>query len=145
VPDDVERRVEAALRDTGLWALRDVHPFALSQGQKRRLSVLSMTLAPSSPLLVLDEPSYGLDARAVELLKDQIAALRQPDRGIVLITHDMDLAAALCDRVAVMDAGRVVRCGRADTLFGDAGFLKSQNLAQPAACALQGWLDAVAA
>jgi hypothetical protein len=44
-----------------------------------------------------------------------------------------------------MDAGRVVRCGRADTLFGDAGFLKSQNLAQPAACALQGWLDAVAA
>jgi energy-coupling factor transport system ATP-binding protein len=145
VQDEVERRVEAALRETGLWGRRAAHPFTLSQGQKRRLSVLSMTLASSTPLLVLDEPSYGLDARAVEILKDQIAALRQPDRAIVLISHDMDLAAALCDRIAVMDAGRVVRCGRADTLFDDAGFLKSQKLAQPAACALRGWLDAVAA
>jgi energy-coupling factor transport system ATP-binding protein len=145
VAADIENRVGTVLSEAGLWARRDAHPFALSQGQKRRLSVLSMTLAQSSPLLVLDEPSYGLDARAVELLKDQVAALREPDRAIVLITHDMDLAAALCDRVAVMEAGRVVRCGRADTLFGDAGFLKSQSLAQPAACALRGWLDAVAA
>jgi energy-coupling factor transport system ATP-binding protein len=144
-PQDAAVRADAVLREAGLWPHRDAHPYELSQGQKRRLSVLAATLAGPSPVLVLDEPSYGLDARSTAQLQVQIAAERRPDRAIVLISHDLDLAAALCDRVAVMARGRVVRVDAAATVLGDAGFLSAQRLSVPAAYQLRGTFGALAA
>src|SRR5262249_39744664 len=137
-------RVEAAWRDADLGRLRDAHPYELSQGQKRKLSVLAMTTAGAAPLLVLDEPSYGLDARATGQLQAQIARERSPDRAIVVISHDLDLIAALCDRIAVLDHGRLARIDRADAVLGDARFLAAMQLAMPAAYRMRGWLDALA-
>jgi energy-coupling factor transport system ATP-binding protein len=145
LPAGSDARAEALLRAAGLWELRDAHPYELSQGQKRRLSVLALTAAGPTPLLVLDEPTYGLDARATAQLQALIAGERRPDRAIVIISHDLDLVAALCDRVAVLERGRLARCDRAPAVLGDARFLASMGLAMPAAYQLQGWLDALAA
>lgn len=145
LPAESVARAETMLREAGLWHRRDAHPYELSQGQKRRLSVLALIAAGPSPLLVLDEPSYGLDARATAQVQALIAGERRPDRAIVVISHDLDLVAALCDRVAVLERGRVVRFDRADAVLGDARFLASMGLAVPTAYQLQDWLDALAA
>jgi energy-coupling factor transporter ATP-binding protein EcfA2 len=104
----------------GLRDKRDLHPFQLSQGEKRRLSLEALMLAPARPLLVLDEPSFGLDAAGTASLMRQVAELRQSGRGVVLITHDMDLAAALCDRLAVMsreDCSRWIAAKRSSPMM----------------------------
>jgi energy-coupling factor transport system ATP-binding protein len=145
LPAASDERAEVLLREAGLWQLRDAHPYELSQGQKRRLSVLAMIACGPSPLLVLDEPSYGLDARATAQLQALIAAERRPGRAIVVISHDLDLVAALCDRIAVLERGRLARFDRADAVLADARFLAAMGLAMPAAYRLQGWLDALAA
>jgi energy-coupling factor transport system ATP-binding protein len=144
-PQDATLRADAVLREAGLWQHRDAHPYELSQGQKRKLSVLATTLVGPSPVLVLDEPSYGLDARSTAQLQAQIAAERRPDRAIILISHDLDLVAALCDRVAVMARGRVVRVDDAATVLGDVGFLSDQRLSVPAAYQLRNAFGALAA
>jgi energy-coupling factor transport system ATP-binding protein len=143
--DAAARRVEDALRACNLWQHRDSHPYELSQGQKRTLSVVATTLAGRSPLLVLDEPGYGLDARATARLQAQIAGERHPDRAIVLISHDLDLVAAVCDRIVVMERGRIVRSDSAAAVLGDARFLASVRLAVPAAYQFRNALYALAA
>jgi energy-coupling factor transporter ATP-binding protein EcfA2 len=134
-------RIEAALRIIGLWDKRDLHPFQLSQGEKRRLSVLAMTIGPAHSVLVLDEPGFGLDAAGKAMLIQQIAKMRQPDRAVVLITHDMDLAAALCDRLAVMLNGRIARLDSLEAIFRDEDLLRAARLAPPTVQVLQNWLD----
>jgi len=140
-----QQHLEAALDRLGMQGKRDLHPFQLSQGEKRRLSLEALMLAPARPLLVLDEPSFGLDAAGTENLMRQIAALRQSGRAILLITHDMDLAAALCDRLAVMSRGRLLKVDRSDAIFGDDALLAAARLRPPETQALEAWLDARAA
>ncbi|MSO65030.1 MAG: energy-coupling factor ABC transporter ATP-binding protein [Alphaproteobacteria bacterium] len=139
---DVDLSVDAALRSFGLESRRETHPFQLSHGQKRRLSILVALLAPDRPVLVLDEPSYGLDERAAWHLRGEIAQQRRFDRAIVVISHDLDWLAGLCDRVAVLDRGRLVRFDRAAAVFADAPFLAGVGLAAPAAQAVADWLHA---
>jgi len=140
--DAEPQRLEEALDRLGLRDKRDLHPFQLSQGEKRRLSLAALMLAPARPLLVLDEPSFGLDAAGTASLMRQVAELRQSGRGIVLITHDMDLAAALCDRLAVMSAGRLLRVDRSEAIFADDALLAAARLRPPETQILQAWLDA---
>jgi energy-coupling factor transporter ATP-binding protein EcfA2 len=140
VTSGTDPRVEAALRLIGLWDKRDLHPFELSQGEKRRLSVLTMTTEAARSVLVLDEPSFGLDAAGLATLTRQIAGLRQPDRAVVLITHDMDLAAALCDRLAVMANGRIMRLASPAAIFRDRRLLQTAGLAPPTAQPVHDWL-----
>ena len=137
-----ERLAGRALDRLGLGDKRDLHPFQLSQGEKRRLSLEALMLAPARPLLVLDEPSFGLDAAGTASLMRQVAALRQSGRGIVLITHDMDLAAALCDRLAVMSRGRLLKLDRREAIFADHALLAAARLRPPETQVLQDWLDA---
>jgi energy-coupling factor transporter ATP-binding protein EcfA2 len=144
-PDAVAQRVESVLRAANLWPHRDAHPYELSQGQKRTLSVVATTLAGPSPILVLDEPSYGLDALSTARLQARISGERRTDRVIVLISHDLDLVAALCDRVVVLARGRVARSGSAAEVLSDAPFLTAMRLAMPAAYRFRSALGALAA
>jgi ABC-2 type transport system ATP-binding protein len=83
-------------------------PFAtLSGGQKQRL-FLALALVHRPSTLVLDEPSAGLDPQARRELRRLIGELRAEGRTVVLSTHDLEEAAQLCDRVAVLDDGRIV-------------------------------------
>lgn len=116
----LERQAEAErmLRRFDLIAHRDRHPFLLSGGQKRRLSV-GTALVAGAPVLALDEPTFGQDrARATELL-DILAALNAEGTTVLVVTHDLQLVADYANRVAVMQAGRVLGVGpTADVLAG---------------------------
>ncbi|MER2634840.1 MAG: ABC transporter ATP-binding protein, partial [Rhizobiaceae bacterium] len=97
--------------------LLDRHPHELSTGQCQRVCV-ARALAPEPDLLVLDEPLSALDvsvqARLIELLLD---LHRRSGIGYLLITHDFAVVADMCERIVVIDQGRVVESGDADVIM----------------------------
>ena len=106
--DEIERRVEEACRLVGLpyEAVRDKSPFELSGGQKRRVAIAGV-LAMKPGTLVLDEPVAGLDPAGREELLSLIQGIHKGGVTIVMVTHSMDDAARFCDRLIVLDHGRV--------------------------------------
>jgi lipooligosaccharide transport system ATP-binding protein len=87
----------------------------LSGGMKRRL-ILARALVNNPRLLILDEPTVGLDPQARHLIWDRLRALRSRGNTIVLTTHYMEEAAQLCDRIVIMDQGRILELGRPQDL-----------------------------
>ncbi|MDQ7840872.1 MAG: ABC transporter ATP-binding protein [bacterium] len=93
----------------------------LSGGMKRRLMV-ARALVPQPELLVLDEPTTGLDPQARQLAWEKLRQLKRTGVTQILTTHYMEEAAALCDRIAIMDQGRIVTEGSpADLIAAHAG------------------------
>ena len=107
-PDELLRRFD-------LTAKADARFDALSTGQRQRLA-LALAFVNDPPVLVLDEPTAGLDPHARRHLHDLIAALREDGRTVLLSTHDVAEAERLCDHVVILDAGRVVAAGPPATL-----------------------------
>jgi ABC-2 type transport system ATP-binding protein len=93
---------------------------ALSGGQKQRLA-LACALVGDPDLLFLDEPTTGLDPQARRQLWDLIETFKSAGRTILLTTHYMDEAERLCDRLAIMDRGRVIARGTPRELIGSLG------------------------
>ncbi len=86
-------------------------PFdSLSAGQRQRL-FLAIAFVNNPSLLILDEPTAGLDANARRSLSSLVAGLRESGRAVILSTHDMEEAERLCDRIAIIDHGRIVASG----------------------------------
>jgi ABC-2 type transport system ATP-binding protein len=106
------RKVDAMamLDQVDLKEKAKVHVKKLSGGQKQRFSIAT-ALVNEPRVLFLDEPSTGLDPQARRNLWDLIESLRDGSRSIVLTTHYMEEAERLCDRVAIMDAGKIVSMG----------------------------------
>ena len=94
----------------------DVDP--LSGGMKRRLTI-ARSLVNDPELLLLDEPTTGLDPQARHLLWDRLFRLKQQGTTLILTTHYMDEAEQLCDRLVVMDGGRIVAEGSPQQLIRD--------------------------
>ncbi len=119
--DEVTARVRDLLEQVGLpegSARR--YPHQLSGGQRQRV-MIAMALACRPKLIIADEPTTALDVMVQAQILDLLAQLvRDLDLGMVLISHDLSVLADVCDRVAVMYAGRVVEFGAADDVFGDA-------------------------
>jgi lipooligosaccharide transport system ATP-binding protein len=118
---------EAARRSQellGLMALSDRADDAvdrLSGGMRRRLQI-ARALINRPRLVLLDEPTTGLDPQARHAVWERLRALRREGATLVLTTHYMDEAAQLCDRLVIMDGGRIVRAGRpADLVAREAG------------------------
>jgi ATP-binding cassette subfamily A (ABC1) protein 3 len=117
---DVEHNVEAIIRAVGLQAFRTRQAFALSGGNKRKLS-LGIALMGNPTVLLLDEPSSGLDAAAKRVMWRTLAAA-VPGRSILLTTHSMEEADALAGRAGIL-AKRMLAMGTTEGLrrrFGDA-------------------------
>lgn len=134
-------RVAAALRDYGLTALQTRHPFTLSEGEKRRLSLAAIDAADRWRLIVLDEPTAGLDAAGAAELARRIEALRNKGRALVVITHDLDFALRVADRAVILGGGGVVARGTAKDLLLDTRLLAEHGLAEPAAAPALRWLE----
>jgi peptide/nickel transport system ATP-binding protein len=95
----------------------DRYPFQLSGGMQQRV-VVAMALACNPKLLVLDEPTTGLDATVEAEVLDLVRTLRaESDAAVLMISHNLGIIRSLCDRVAVMYAGRIVEQGRSDEVF----------------------------
>ena len=107
---DAAARAEALMRFTELAEHRAARIRTLSGGMKRRL-MLARALLNDPRLLVLDEPTTGLDPQARRLVWERIRTLKRQGTTILLTTHYMEEAAQLCDRLIIMDGGRIVAEG----------------------------------
>jgi lipooligosaccharide transport system ATP-binding protein len=107
---ETARRADDLLDFFQLADRRDDKVDSLSGGMKRRLTI-ARSLVNDPELLLLDEPTTGLDPQARHLLWDKLFRLREEGVTLVLTTHYMDEAEQLCDRLVVMDAGRIVAEG----------------------------------
>ena len=108
----------AALDRVGLADLAEESTARLSYGQ-RRLLELARAMAAHPRILLLDEPSAGLNASETDALGDHLRTLRSDGVSILLVDHKLDFITALCDRVAVLELGNLVALGPSATVFSD--------------------------
>lgn len=106
------------------------NPFELSGGQMRRVAIAGI-LAMEPDILVLDEPTAGLDPKGRRELMTLFKTLHQNGMTIVLVTHLMDDVANYADHVNILEGGHLVRSGHPKTIFQDVAFMKSKQLGVP--------------
>jgi ABC-2 type transport system ATP-binding protein len=113
-------RGDAMLETFGLADKAGTRVEQLSGGQKQRLSI-ACALVHDPELVFLDEPTAGLDPQARRNLWDLLRNINADGRTVILTTHYMEEAEILCQRVAIMDKGRVLRCGSPEALIREVG------------------------
>lgn len=107
--DGIEARVEELVGRFGIREYANARIDRLSQGMKQKVSI-ARTIAHDPPVLVFDEPTVGLDVlNAIEMQK-VIAELRDHGKAIIFSTHIMSEAEKLCDRIAIINRGRILAC-----------------------------------
>ena len=118
VPED-QRRVREAMESVGIEHLSNRPLAELSGGEKQRV-ILAQALAQEAPVLLFDEPTTHLDLRHVVGVLDIVRELARAGRAILSVFHDLNLASASCDRLVVLDAGKVVAEGRPEEVVTEA-------------------------
>ena len=128
----VQLRAFSALRQVGVpEELFYVSPFELSGGQKRRVAIAGV-LAMEPEVLILDEPTAGLDPKGRDELLEQLAKLhREKQITIILVSHSMEDMANYAERILVMDQGSIVLDGTPKEVFSHAKELEEMGLAAP--------------
>lgn len=129
----IAERVDTTLRAVGLEDVRDEDPFILSKGERQRLAVASL-LALQPRVLVLDEPTTGLDDHEQQAMMQLVAQLRRGGTAVVMITHTPWIVAEHAERALVMDGGRLVFDGPVATLFEREDLLTAAHCRAPDAC-----------
>lgn len=119
-----EARAEALLRQFGLYEKKDQAVKGFSKGMKQRL-IICMALVSQPPLLFLDEPTSGLDVESSRLIKEIIRDLNKTGTTVFLTTHNMEEASQLCDRVAIINRGRIVAIDSPEKLKAQSKGLQS--------------------
>ena len=118
---DLEQAVDAALVATGLDAEGETNPYDLGYS-RRKLLALASILAMGTPVVVLDEPTTGQDARGVERIRGIVGDLAAAGRTVIAISHDMRFVAEAFERVVVMRDGRIVLDGTTAEVFAEAAW-----------------------
>ena len=122
------RRVDDALGKVRMAHAVDRAPYQLSMGERRRVAIATV-LAMDPSLLVLDEPSANLDPRA---RRELLEVLETIDRTMLVTTHDLPLAAELCERAVILAGGRIVGDGPCHEILADGELLAAHDLELPA-------------
>ncbi len=129
--EDAEQIAREKLALVGIdESLFDRSPFELSGGQMRRVAIAGI-LAMEPAILVLDEPTAGLDPLGRKELMNLFKKLHQSGMTIVLVTHLMDDVAEYANQVYVMEKGRLVKSGKPSDVFQDVVFMEEMQLGVP--------------
>lgn len=126
----VDELVAQALGWLGLADLRDANPYDLGYSQ-RKLVALASVIAMDTPILVLDEPTAGLDGAESALFVETLMNLGNAGKTMITISHDMDFVAEQFPRVVCMDVGRVLFDGAVGEAFADQALLLTCGLEMP--------------
>lgn len=131
---ELVKAVDDALTATGLEGDADTNPYDLGYS-RRKLLALASILAMRTPVIVLDEPTTGQDARGVDRVEAIVRSLHAAGRTVIAISHDMRFVAESFERVVVMRAGRIVLDGSPADVFAEASWptLASTYLEPPLA------------
>ena len=108
--DDVRLEAEVILHELDLEMFQDSHPMSLSEGEKRRVAFTS-AIAMGKEIIILDEPSGGLDYRYMMEMSKTLKKLSREGRTIFLITHDPELLKECCDYLIFLDNGNLAWSG----------------------------------
>lgn len=131
VDDDVVReRVDRLLDIVGLQEMADSYPFGLSRGERQKVAVASV-LAMEPEVVIVDEPTTGLDWLGGQAMMDIIRSMHDDGRTVIVITHDMHLVAEYAERVIVMADGRKVADGPPGTVFREDAAMERASLRPP--------------
>ena len=125
--EEAEERIAEALAAVRMGELGDRAPHQLSLGQRRRVAIATV-LAMRPSLLVLDEPSANLDPRT---RRELIELLDRVERTMLVVTHDLPLAATLCERAVILSGGRIVADGPCPDILADDELLAAHDLELP--------------
>lgn len=127
-PREVATRVDRALKLVGLADKKDAYPFLLGKGERQKLAVASV-LAMGSPILVVDEPTTGLDLRGIRSIMTLLREWNEQEgRTIVIITHDLHVVAEYVPRAVVMAQGKIVADGPTRSILSDDATLAAGGL-----------------
>lgn len=131
VPEDVvATRADRLLDLVGLTHRADEYPFGLSRGERQKIAVASV-LAMEPDIVVVDEPTTGLDWRGGEAMMDVMRRMHREGKTVIVITHDMHVVAEYAQRVIVMAGGRKVADGRPADVFADRNAMAVAALRPP--------------
>ena len=120
----IEIRAHELLDYVGIGGLADARARTLSYGDQRRLEI-ARALATNPKLLALDEPAAGMNATEKATLRELIDRIRTDGKSVLLIEHDVKLVMGLCDRVTVLDYGKVIAEGTPDVVQRDAKVIEA--------------------
>lgn len=130
-PDsDVAKKAEHALEVMSIEHLKAEAPLSLSLGDRRRVSIASV-IAMDTEVIVLDEPTTGLDAKEARELMSVMNEMNREGKTIVLITHEMRIVAEHSERVIVLSHGRIVSDSKTRMAFSDIDLLRDSGLTPP--------------
>lgn len=104
---ELKRRVEEALSFVGLWDRKDDRPKDFSGGMKRRLNI-ACSIAHSPEILILDEPTVGIDPQSRNYILEALKKLNEKGTTIIYVSHYMEEIEAICNRIIIMDNGNKI-------------------------------------
>jgi energy-coupling factor transport system ATP-binding protein len=131
VPEsEIGPRIDEAIKATGLEAWRDIYPFRLSFGDRRKVAVAAI-IAMKPRILIFDEPTTGQDFRGRYELAEIAKQLNESGSTVIMITHDMDLVARYAKRTIVMGLGKIIAEGPTREIFKQTKLLEQTFLRPP--------------
>ena len=123
--EEVDRRVKQALQKVGMRGYEKRSSHHLSIGEKKRIAIATV-LSLDPEILALDEPTSSLDPRGKWALTELLRSLPVTK---IIATHDLDLVGYLCERIVILDEGKIVADGKAEQILGDKTLLAEHGLA----------------
>lgn len=128
--DEVEKRVEDALKMVGMENYEDKTPHHLSGGQQKRIAIAGI-IAMKPELMILDEPTAGLDPDGVEKVLNIMNQLNEEGMTLIISSHDIDMISKYADKIFVLYNGEIIESGNKNKIFLDMELLKKAHLRTP--------------
>ena len=138
-PKNIKKRVAGALEVVGLQGYEQEVPFTLTKGERQRVAVASI-LAVQPPVIILDEPTTGLDYRNQQNTMEMLKRLNRYGHTVIIITHSMWVAAEYANRTIVLKEGLILSDGPTRTVFADEDRLAQASLRPSSLVQLSNWL-----
>lgn len=126
----VREKIEQAMRKTNTWMLKDKPTHFLSHGQKKRVAIAGI-LAMEPEVIILDEPTAGLDPVATRQMMDLLDEFNQTGSTVILSSHNLDEVYAWADSIFVIDSGQIIAAGSPEEIFRNEHVMEKANLIKP--------------
>lgn len=128
--EEVERRVDEALTMVGMEQYMDKTPHHLSGGQQKRVAIAGI-IAMRPEIMILDEPTAGLDPEGVEKVLDILDNLNKEGMSIVISSHDIEMVNEFAEKIFVLNNGEILESGDKHEIFSNKELLKKAHLKAP--------------
>ena len=128
--DEIEKRIEESLELVGMSGFEEKTPHHLSGGQQKRVAIAGI-IAMRPDIMILDEPTAGLDPEGVDKVLNILNDLNKEDMSIVISSHDIEMVNEFADKIFVLYSGEIIASGSREEIFSDEELLKKAHLKAP--------------